>query len=57
MQQRKIIPLSQLPLKDDFMFGEVMRNEKVCKLFLEALLGKKIARIVHFSAGFIFLYS
>ena len=27
------------------MFGEVMRQEEVCKLFLEALLGKKVACI------------
>ena len=35
----------ELPLSDDFMFGEVMRREHICKLFLEALLGKPIARI------------
>ena len=34
-----------LPLSDDFMFGEVMRRPEICKLFLEALLGKEIARI------------
>lgn len=28
-----IIPLSQLPLSDDFMFGEVMRQPEVCQLF------------------------
>lgn len=44
---RKIVPLSKLPLANDFMFGEVMRNDKVCKLFLEELLGKKIDRIVY----------
>lgn len=39
------IPFKELPLSDDFMFGEVMRRPKICKLFLEALLGKKIAKI------------
>lgn len=46
MDDFPIIPFSQLPLSDNFMFGEVMRDEKVCKLFLEALFQKKIARIV-----------
>lgn len=27
-----------LPLSNVFMFGEVMRQEGICKLFLEALL-------------------
>lgn len=40
-----ITPLSELPLSNDFMFGEVMRQEKVCTLFLEALLQRQIARI------------
>lgn len=43
--KRTITPLKELPLSDDFMFGEVMRQEKVCKLFLEALLGKEIRKI------------
>lgn len=43
--KRTITPLKELPLSDDFMFGEVMRQEKVCKLFLEALLGKDIRKI------------
>ena len=38
-----------LPLSDDFMFGEVMRRPEICKLFLEALLGKEIARIEYIS--------
>mgnify|MGYP002519430025 CR=1 FL=1 len=45
MDRHGIVPLSQLPLSNSYMFGEVMRREEVCKLFLEALLGKKIARI------------
>ena len=44
-----IIPLSQLPLSDDFMFGEVMRQPEVCQLFLECLLEKDIARIEYIS--------
>ena len=41
----KIIPLSELPLSNDFMFSQVMRSEEICKLFLEALLGLEIRRI------------
>lgn len=44
-----ITPLSQLPLSDDFMFGEVMRQPEVCQLFLECLLEKEIARIEYIS--------
>lgn len=43
--QRKIIPLSELPLRNDFMFGEVMRTSEICQLFLEELLGINIQRI------------
>ena len=39
------INYKELPLSDDFMFGEIMRRPHICKLFLEALLGKRIARI------------
>lgn len=42
---RNIIPLRELPLSNDFMFGIVMTRPKICKLFLEALLGKPIANI------------
>lgn len=41
----KVIPLSELPLHSDFMFGQVMRSEEICKLFLEALLGVSIQRV------------
>ncbi len=37
--ERLIIPLKDLPLRNDFMLGQVMRNPRICKLFLEALLG------------------
>ena len=40
-----ITPLSELPLHNDFMFGQVMRSEEICKLFLEELLGINIQRI------------
>ena len=40
-----ITPLSELPLHNDFMFGQVMRSEEICKLFLEELLGLDIQRI------------
>lgn len=43
--QRNIIPLSELPLRNDFMFGEVMRTSEICQLFLEELLGVNIQRI------------
>ena len=43
--ERRIIPLKELPLKNDFMFGQVMRNPEICKLFLEELLGKEIDHI------------
>ena len=35
----------ELQLKDDFMFGIIMRNPKFCKPFLERILGIKISRI------------
>lgn len=43
--QFQIIPLSELPLRNDFMFGEVMRTSEICHLFLEELLGVCIRRI------------
>lgn len=44
-KQYSITPLSELPLHSDFMFSQVMRSEKICKLFLEALLGVEIGHI------------
>ena len=35
----------ELQIKDDFMFGLIMRNPKYCKPFLERVLGIRIARI------------
>lgn len=43
--EKEIIPLSELPLRNDFMFGAVMRSHDICKLFLEELLGVRIGRI------------
>lgn len=40
-----LTPFRELPLSDKFMFGEVMRQEAVCKLFLEELLDCKIATL------------
>lgn len=34
-----------LPLTNNFMFAQVMRQKDICKLFLEALLQKEIANI------------
>ncbi|RKI41510.1 hypothetical protein D7V86_09115 [bacterium D16-51] len=33
----------ELELKDDFMFGIIMRNPKYCKPFLETILNIKIS--------------
>ena len=44
-KQYTITPLSELSLRSDFMFGQVMRSEEICRLFLEALLGIEIHRI------------
>lgn len=41
----KVLPLSELPLHNDFMFGQVMRSERICTLFLEALLSIPIHHI------------
>lgn len=41
----KEVPFHELPITDNFMFAQVMRQEEICKLFLEALLQKKISRI------------
>lgn len=38
-KQYTITPLSELPLKSDFMFGQVMCSDEICRLFLEALFG------------------
>lgn len=35
----------ELQIKDDFMFGVIMRNPKFCKPFLERILGITISRI------------
>ena len=43
--EHRIIPLKELPLRNDFMFGQVMRNPDICKLFLEELLGEEIDHI------------
>ena len=44
-EKYSITPLSELPLHNDFMFGQVMRSEEICKLFLRELLGVEIQRI------------
>ncbi len=41
----KIRKYEELTLKDNFMFGIIMRNPKYCKTFLETILGVKIKRI------------
>ena len=41
----KPLPYGKLPLSNNFIFTQVMKNPKVCRLFLEALLQKPIAKI------------
>ncbi len=43
--ETQTIRFRELPLSDNFMFGEVMRDPVICKLFLEALLGEPIDHI------------
>ena len=38
-------PLEELTIVDDFMFGAVMRDPKLCKPLLELILGVKIRKI------------
>lgn len=38
-------PLEELTITDDFMFGAVMRNPRLCKKLLELILGVKIREI------------
>jgi predicted transposase/invertase (TIGR01784 family) len=40
-----ITPFRQLPLSDNFMFAQVMRQPDICKLFLEELLGVSIVSL------------
>lgn len=43
MKQRK--KLQELTIKDNFMFGAVMVDEKLCKEFLELVLGFRIEKV------------
>ncbi len=43
----RITPLSELPLSNDFMFGAVMSQEHIAKMFLESLLGIEIGKILY----------
>ena len=38
-------PIEELTITDDFMFGAVMRDPKLCKTLLELILGVKIRKI------------
>lgn len=40
-----IIPYEDLGISNDFLFGRIMMDEKICKPFLETLLGMKIHHI------------
>ncbi len=39
------VNFKELPLSDNFMFGEVMRQPEICRMFLEELLQEEIERI------------
>ena len=43
--QIEITPFRELPISDDYIFGHLMRDVEICRMFLEALLQKKIARV------------
>ncbi len=45
MRNNSIIPFQELQFRDDFMFGAVMQNTEICKMFLETLLDTEIERI------------
>ncbi len=42
---KSFTPLSELPLRNDFMFTAVMQQETICQMFLQELLGLPIERI------------
>ncbi|MCM1271964.1 MAG: Rpn family recombination-promoting nuclease/putative transposase [Clostridium sp.] len=44
-ETRTVKSFEKLELKDDFMFGVIMRNPKYCKPFLETILGISISDI------------
>ena len=43
--KRKKKTLEELTISDDFMFGAVMSNPKLCKPLLEMILNVKIKKI------------
>lgn len=43
--EENIIPYKDLGISNDFLFGRIMMEEKICKPFLETLLGIKIHHI------------
>ena len=45
MSNTKKKKLKDLTLKDNFMFGAVMVDEKLCKEFLELVLGFRIEKV------------
>ncbi|MCM1272596.1 MAG: Rpn family recombination-promoting nuclease/putative transposase [Bacteroides sp.] len=44
-EKKNVKRFEELELKDDFMFGVIMRNPKYCKPFLETILGIRISDI------------
>lgn len=39
-------PIEQLRFTDDYMFGKVMKNEKICRGVIERILHIKATRVV-----------
>ena len=46
-KSKKLKDFTKLQFSDDFMFGIVMRNEKICKRILEIILDLKISKITY----------
>ena len=46
-KSKKLKDFKKLQFSDDFMFGIVMRNEKICKRILEIILDLKISKITY----------
>ena len=46
-KSRELKDFTRLQFSDDFMFGIVMRNEKICKRILEIILDLKISQITY----------
>lgn len=43
-------PWKDVTLSDDYLFSQIMRDGEFCKLFLEMLMGIKIAKVSYLEA-------